>query len=113
MAHKLSQEMRISIRKKIIEKLNSGEAVKIRDDYTIEYVSLVGSTTFTLEQLQKSVDGYIEVYPDRLFDNSIVFVDEEGLLKKRIPNVLAKDIFGIDIVGDAFIVPNNLLHEEA
>ena len=102
--------MRISIRKKIIERLNSGEAVKIRDDYTIEYVSLVGSNTFTLEQLQKSVDGYIEVYPDRLFDNSIVFVDEEGLLKNKKPNILFKDLFNINIVGDAIIVPVTMIN---
>jgi hypothetical protein len=110
--HKLSQELRIALRKKIIRNLEHNIAVRLRDDYRIEYIEPENKGFFTLEELQANVGGYIEVYPEKVIRNTMLFVDEEGLLKDRKPNQLAKDLFDLDLVGDIFFVPNNLLHEE-
>lgn len=106
--HKLSQALRIELRKSIIKSLNNGFAVKIRDDYKLEEIK-PANNTFSLEELQVNVGGYIEVYPKVLLENTMLFVDEEGLLKKRKYNQLCKDIFRIDVVGDCLLVPNEML----
>lgn len=52
----------------------------------------------SLEELQRLVGGYIELYPKD--DERFVFiVDEEGLLKNRPFNHVAKELFDIDVVG--------------
>ena len=109
--HKLSQEFRIALRKKIIKALNEKKAAKVRDDYILEIVACKGNI-ITLEELQINVGGYIEVYPQEIIRNTILFVDEEGLLKKRPYNQLAKDLFDIDIVGDILFVPKELLNDK-
>ena len=109
--HKLSQEFRIALRKKIIKALNEKKAAKVRDDYILEIVACKGNI-ITLEELQINVGGYIEVYPQEIIRNTKLFVDEEGLLKKRPYNQLAKDLFDIDIVGDILFVPKELLNDK-
>lgn len=110
--HKLSQSLRIALRKRVIKNLNENIAVRVTDDYEIKYVEPNNKAYFVLEELQANVGGYIEVYPEKVIKNTMLFVDEDGLLKDRKPNQLAKDLFDLDLVGDIFFVPNNLLHEE-
>ena len=61
----------------------------------------------TLEELQRLVGGYIELYP-KDDDNFVFIVDEEGLLKDRQYNVLAKELFDIDVVGMLVLCHKNI-----
>lgn len=63
---------------------------------------------FSLNELQKGVDGLIERYPIDI-DDCVVFVNEEGFLKDLKYNQLASQIFGIDALGHVLIVPEQLL----
>lgn len=110
--HKLSHELRIELRKKIIKNVKHNIAALLTENYELKFVEPNNKEFFVLEELQTIVGGLIEVYPEKVVEDSVTFVDEEGLLKDRKPNQLIKDVFGIDVVGNAFIVPNNLLHED-
>lgn len=56
-----------------------------------------------LEELQKAVDGYIEAV--RLpFQDSVMIVNEEGLLLGLKINILASEIANEPIVGNALIL---------
>ena len=61
-----------------------------------------------LETLQQIVDGYIQLYPHE--NNGFYYlVDEEGLLKNKSNNLLAKELLNINAVGNVVVIPNNLL----
>ena len=55
-----------------------------------------------LHALQKAVGGYIETVP--LSEDSVMIVDEEGMLKQYQHNDLASYISGVHIYGTALIV---------
>lgn len=55
----------------------------------------------TLEQMQAAVGGYIEYVHA---GSKTLVVNEEGLLKGLPLNVMASDIAGRPIVGDALLV---------
>ena len=110
--HKLSQELRIALRKNIIRNIKHNIAALITENYELKFVDPKNKKTFSLEELQTSVGGFIEIYPENLVEDSVTFVDEEGLLKGRKPNQFIKDVFGVDVVGNAFIVPSKLLDED-
>ena len=61
-----------------------------------------------LPDLQKAVDGYIEVVH---FPSSILVVDEEGALKNKPSNVLATRLAGTHIVGDAVLLTTDDMKE--
>lgn len=59
---------------------------------------------FSLEELQKAVNGYIEVVTIPMLPNGILIVNEEGLLKDMAYNPLASMIAGQQIVGDVLLM---------
>jgi hypothetical protein len=63
---------------------------------------------YTLEELQKAVDGYIEFYPHKS-QNYDIIIDEDGLLKKKQSNSLAFVLLGILAVGDVLVVKKGLI----
>lgn len=75
--------------------------------------------TFSLKELQEAVGGYIEVVtlPPKSSGKRkikrIMVMNEEGLLHRLPPNVVASAVFGPDlavpIVGDVVICPSRLL----
>ena len=72
------------------------------------YIDIDGDTT-TLEELQRLVGGYIEVYPSDS-DNYYYLVDEEGLLKRKPFNHTANELLGIEAVGPVVLVPKEYFH---
>lgn len=63
---------------------------------------------FTLSELQKFVDGYIEEEA-QILTGYITFADEEGKLKNKEFNELGYKLFETDLVGDFIIVPRKLV----
>ena len=61
----------------------------------------------SLKELQRLVDGYIELYPKE-DENFLFIVDEEGILKNKPYNALAKQLFDIDVVGALVVCPKEL-----
>ena len=57
-------------------------------------------TLTSLGDFQKAVEGYLEAL---WFNDYMIYVNEEGLLKRLAPNVLSEYI-SIPIVGNAVIV---------
>jgi len=56
----------------------------------------------SLEQIQKTIDGYFEVISVPNCHN-ILLVDEEGCLKDKPINVLASTLAQREIVGDVIL----------
>lgn len=84
-----------------------GQIIKIKPNGTVEKIDC---ENITLDYLQSEVDGYIETLrikgaPDRCL---IMIIDEEGKLKNKPVNELAREIayirFDDYIVGDVIIV---------
>lgn len=65
-------------------------------------VSPRSGTTYSLEELQGYVEGYIEVV--YLNDGRLMIVDEEGWLKDNYLNGKASRIAGRMIAGNALII---------
>jgi hypothetical protein len=64
--------------------------------------NIEGEEPLSLEFMQKTVGGYIEmVYPED--PNLIMVVDEEGQLKQKLYNKKASAIAGQTIVGDVIV----------
>ena len=63
--------------------------------------TIVSSSKLTLEQLQKHVDGYIEVVC--LPDDKLMVVNEEGTLNGLPRNIAASTIAKRPIVGDVLV----------
>ena len=62
----------------------------------------VTNVSNTLKNLQNLVGGYIETVP--ISEDSVMIVDEEGMLKNYQHNDLASYISGVHIYGTALIV---------
>ena len=111
--HKISNDLKTTILENIIQNVEEGNAFLLSENYTYKVVKPENSK-FTLEELQKLVGGYIEVYPTRLLSPMAVFLcDEEGLLKKRKFNNLFYDVFGETAVGNVLVVPKKVLEWKA
>ena len=66
--------------------------------------------SFTLEELQALVGGYIEIVR-RLPDGQLMVVDEEGRMKGKPPNGVASRLAGQFIVGDTLILDDKEMGE--
>lgn len=73
-------------------------AMKIEPGKPIEIIDVKNK----LRALQHQVGGYIETVP--LSEDSVMIVDEEGMLKQYQHNDLASYISGVHIYGTALIV---------
>ena len=62
---------------------------------------------FTLEELQKAVDGYIEIGPE-ILPGYVTVVNEEGLLIGLKRNRLAYILFEKDYVGTVLLMPRKI-----
>lgn len=62
---------------------------------------------FTLEELQKIVDGYIEIAPE-VIPGFITLVNEEGLLKGMPFNATFNILFGESYVGTVALIPKEI-----
>lgn len=86
--------------------IHPDKAMLISTTGTIEFVK-PKAVTFELNEVQKLVQGYIEIYPIRI-PNQIVVVNEEGLIIGMAFNTIAKIAFGIDAVGPVLICPKKI-----
>lgn len=73
-------------------------AMKIEPGKPIEIIDVKNK----LRALQLQVGGYIETVP--LSEDSVMIVDEDGMLKQYQHNDLASYISGVHIYGTALIV---------
>lgn len=62
---------------------------------------------FTLPELQKAVDGYIQLVPAP-YDDCLAVANEEGLLIGLPLNTLYGQVFGYRLVGNVLIVPASI-----
>ena len=68
-----------------------------------ENIEPVNGKVFTLQELQRAVNGYIQIVP--INENKLMIVDEEGLLKPYPHiNIEASRIAGQRIVGQVVII---------
>lgn len=65
---------------------------------------------FSLKELQKAVDGYIEIGSEILPD-FLTVVNEEGLLIGLERNRLASILFDKEYVGNALLVPRKIFEK--
>lgn len=65
---------------------------------------------FTLKELKQSVNGYIELGMEVL-PHFLTVVNEEGLIRKFKFNELAYHLFGIEVYGNALIVPKKIFEK--
>lgn len=90
-----------------IEKKNI--ALLIKTDGTIEIVK-PKEKYFSLKELQKCVDGYIEI-GQQVFEEYLTVVNEEGLLLKLPFNNLFYQLYGIKFYGNVLICPLNIFEK--
>ena len=76
-----------------------------KTDGTITDVNPKNGTDFSLEELQKAVDGYIEIV--YLQDDDIAVVNEEGIIRKMPHNINASIMVGFPVFGDVLICKSN------
>jgi hypothetical protein len=86
---------------------NHDQAMILGEDNSIQFIK-PQNLSFTLEQLQKAVNGYIEVHPHKV-PKHLILVNEEGILMKMKSNRLAELAFDIKVVGPALICPSKLM----
>ena len=79
----------------------------IMSDGTKVDVPQLEGCTFTLQELQDFVGGYIELVP--LGEGKVMVVNEEGRLKRLHPNHEASEIAGQDIVGNVLVTDQSLI----
>jgi len=78
----------------------------IKTDGTIETEER--EEPFTLNELQKIINGYIEII--KMHDGRIMVVDEEGLIKKLPYNEEATSMIQTaTIYGDALVCDSNMV----
>ena len=65
---------------------------------------------FTLKELQKAVEGYIEIAPE-IIPGCLTVVNEEGMIKHLRPNLLAHSILGVKYFGNILICPIEIFEE--
>ena len=82
----------------LLIKKNEVQIVKPKEDY------------FTLDELQKLVDGYIEVVPS-LFTGYLDVLNEEGRIKGLYSNVIAYLLFEREYVGDVLVCPRSIFEK--
>lgn len=81
-------------------------ALRLNSDNTIEIIKPKGKY-FTLKELQKSIGGYIEVYP-ALYKDHLIVCDEEGMIKNKKFNRLFKKLTTIGLLGSVLLVPEEV-----
>lgn len=86
--------------------IQSDKALLITTERSIEFVKPKGSV-FELDEIQRLVQGYIEIYPIRI-PSHIVVVNEEGLILGMPFNAVAKLAFGIEAVGPVLNCPKRI-----
>ena len=81
-------------------------ATIINVDGTEKTVEPKNGKMFSLEELQKYVNGYIEIVAINSgeYENMLMIVDEEGLLKSNEINEAASMIAGQRIVGTVLVI---------
>jgi uncharacterized linocin/CFP29 family protein len=84
--------------------LEKGQALVIKPDGSITTVTPENGTDFQLEELNRFVDGYIEVIRPPGIPGVIMVINEEGKLKDLKFNAVATVIWQVDaIVGNALL----------
>lgn len=76
----------------------------IKADGTVQEITPKSGKKFSLEELQKFVGGYIQVF--NIGKGKIIIMDEEGKMKNRPVNQKATKILGLQgtcIVGDVVV----------
>ena len=81
-------------------------AIIIKTTGEVVKVEPANGNIFTLKELQKAVNGYIQIVPITTGEHADKFmiVDEEGLIKPNQINVVASKIAGQHIVGQVIII---------
>lgn len=88
----------------ILEKIKTTNKLVVLDPTTNSIAFIVPNKKNLLKQLQQLVDGLIGVYYIK-FENKIVLVDEEGLLKNKSFNHITSNLLNFnDIVGTAVLI---------
>lgn len=85
----------------------------IKTDLSIAEASPANGTDFSLEELQKVVDGYIEVLYFNGHEGPFMVLNDEGKLRELPENPIATmiarnfDLIGMTdcIVGDVVVIP--------
>ena len=81
-------------------------AIIIRTNDELERIAPANGKYFALDEIQKLVDGYIEVvFPRGAIGGNVLICDEEGQRKGKAYNALASAIYGSPIVGDVVLCP--------
>lgn len=87
------------------------QATLIKADGNVQKIEPKNGKTFTLEELQTYVGGYIEIV--YTYDRNYMVVDEEGKLKNKRPNIVATGLYEFGrfemIVGDAVVCPTTMI----
>ena len=86
--------------------VNDNKVLVLNTNFELDIVNI--DINNTLDDLQKIVDGLIEIYPKE-DDKFLYIVDEEGICKNKEYNALAKCIFDIDVVGDLVVCKKEML----
>lgn len=81
-------------------------ALLLKPQYELEVLE-PKNEYFTLEELQKAVEGYIEIAPVRM-DDCLVVVNEEGVIRRFPRNLTGNSMFGWDFRGNILIVPEKI-----
>ena len=94
-------------------------AILIKADKPTVFEKLLPSNgkTFTLEEMQKAVGGYIEFAPHSMSEDPTIsrmhiVVDEEGILKNKPFNVQASRVVGYPLCGDVLLCLPDEIEEE-
>lgn len=74
----------------------------IRPDGTKEHIIPEDGEAFSLEEMQKYVEGYIELIPD--LDGRIIIANEEGKLNNMPINMTATKMWGDVLVGNVLFL---------
>lgn len=85
-------------------------AVVIKENGTIQKIEPKNGEKFSLEELQKTVGGYIEI--GRTHDGDFLVMDEEGKLKGKGLNEKATELYQFDddfVVGDVLVCPTSMI----
>ena len=86
--------------------LDPSVPVLIRADGEIDEFRPAGDS-FTLDELQGAVGGYVEVVP--MQPAHLVAMNEDGLLRGLPANAVASALLARQIVGDVVVLPSELL----
>ncbi len=84
-----------------------GLAIVLKTDGTFKYYQPKNNKSLEAEEIQEIIHGYFE--PVRTAQGNFLLVDEDGTSKGLPVNVLASDIAGQLVVGDALYCDKKLL----